>query len=129
METTERLLLAGSDPPGPAAFGQKRTPGWWQAGFVRHDPYLKELSNFVFVVHLAVNNTGSSTHHLHIACLRTATIAKIILVRDCASPHIGDDLHVAVRMPREPRVWRAGVIVPDSQTPPVHTFGIVMFGE
>ena len=48
---------------------------------------------------------------------------------DRAVPHIGDDLHVGVRMRREARVGRDLIIVPHAQGSMPQALGVVIAGE
>ena len=68
-------------------------------------------------------------HHLHVAGLGAALVAEAVLVGDRALAHVGDDLHVGVRVRRKAGVRRDLVVVPDPQRAPAHPLGVVIVGE
>ena len=100
------VSLAGCLREGLAA------PGGWQTGSIRNDPDLKDPGLRILQVLLAMSNPGTGGHHLHIAGFRAPTVTQAVLVGNGTLAHIGDDLHLPVRVRREARVWCDGVIVP-----------------
>src|SRR5690606_31658779 len=56
-------------------------------------------------------------------------VAEAVLVGDRALAHVGDDLHVGVRMRREAGAGLDGVVVPHPQRAPVHPLRVVVAGE
>src|SRR5690606_11715155 len=121
------LEAAGQGDEGTrtVAFGKwLGSPGRRQAGLVRLNPDLEDLGGFVLQVVLAVSDTGTGAHHLHVAGLGTALVAQVVLMADGPFAYVGDDLHVAMRMRRKARVRGDLVVIPDAQAPPVHSLGV-----
>ncbi|MCY1361285.1 hypothetical protein D9M69_479460 [compost metagenome] len=104
-------------------------PGRRQAGLVRDDPDLENPGRRRFQVVLAVGNPGAGAHDLDVTRFGTTLVAKVVLVGNGAFADIGDDFHVAVRVLRETGAGSDHVVIPDPQVAPVHTLGIVVFGE
>ena len=50
-------------------------------------------------------------------------------MRDRALPHIGDDLHVGVRVRWKTGLRRDLVVVPDAQRAPVHALRVAVIGK
>jgi hypothetical protein len=76
-----------------------------------------------------MTDAASRAHHLHVAGLSPALVAKRVLVRDRAFADIGDDFHVGVRMGGKAGIRRDLVIVPHPQGAVAHIIGIVMAAE
>src|SRR5690606_34759891 len=94
-----------------------------------HNPDLEDPRVHGLHVVLAVGDAGTGAHHLHVTGFGTALVAQAVLVGDRAFTHIGDDLHVAVRVRREPAAGGDQVVVPYPQRAPVHAARIVVFGK
>ena len=58
-----------------------------------------------------------------------AGVSQAVLVADRAFAHVGDDLHVRVRVRREAGLRRDGVVVPHAQRAPAHAIRVVVAGE
>ena len=76
-----------------------------------------------------MGDAGACAHHLHIAGRRAAFVAQVVLVGDGAFAHIGDDLHVRMRVRRKTGLRLDRVVVPDPQNAPVHALRIVVIGN
>jgi hypothetical protein len=76
-----------------------------------------------------VGDAAAGAHHLHVAGHGAAAVAQAVLVADRALAHVGDDLHIRVRVGREAGVRRDGVVVPHAQRAPAHAGGIAVVGE
>lgn len=74
-------------------------------------------------------DTGTRTHHLHVARFRASFVAQAVLVGDGAFAHVGNDFPVFMRMRRKTRARLNGIVVPDPQRAPMHAPGIVVFGK
>ena len=108
---------------------RSRTPRWRLAAFVGDDPDLEDARGARLHVVLGVGDAAARTHHLHVAGLGAALVAEAVAVGDRALAHVGDDLHVRVRMRRKATLRRDRVVVPHAQRAPAHTVGIVVAGE
>ena len=64
---------------------------------------------------LGVADAGAGAHHLHVARLGAALVAKDVLMGDRAFADIGDDFHVGVGMGGKAGVRRDLVVVPHPQ--------------
>ena len=106
-----------------------RLPARRHALLVGQDPDLEQLGLGVLLVVLGVLDAVARAHHLDLARLGAALVAKMVLMRDRASYDVGHDLHVAVGMRREARVGRDAVVVPHAQRAPMHALGVAIFGE
>ena len=74
-------------------------------------------------------DAAAGAHHLHITGHGTALVAQVVLMRDGAFAHIGDDFHVGMRVRRETGLRCNRIVVPDAQRTPVHAVGIMVFGK
>jgi hypothetical protein len=72
---------------------------------------------------------GAGAHALHIARGNALDIAQGVLVRQFATEHITDDLHVAVAVGAETGARRNAVFVDDAQIAPAHVGRVVVTGE
>ena len=116
--------------PARSPLGKGRAP---QLGspprLVGHDPDLEDLRGLVLQIIFRMGHARAGGHDLDVARFGAAGVAETVLVGDRAASHIGDDLHVAMRMRREARPGRDRVIVPDAHLAPVDPRGIVIIGE
>ncbi len=116
--------------PRAVAPGERlRAPRRRTATLRRYDPDLEDPGRPRLEIVFGVPDAGPRTHHLHIACLGTALVAEVVLVRDGALADVGDDFHVGVRMG-----WKAGVggdliVVPHAQSAPAHSGWVREFAE
>src|SRR5262249_45351894 len=78
---------------------------------------------------LAVADSSSGTHALHIAHADHGACPRAVFVRQGAFEHVGDDLHVPVRMSREPAAGNNSVFVDDSQITKAHVVRIMIIPE
>ena len=76
-----------------------------------------------------MRDPGAGGHDLHVAGFGATLVAEVVLMGDCPLAHVGDDLHVAVRVCGEAGLRRDGVVVPNAEAAPVHAVGIVVAGE
>ena len=97
--------------------------------FVRHDPDLEDTGDLIFQIEFRMRDAGTGTHHLHIARLSTTLVAKVVLVGDRPFTNKGDDLHILMRMEREPGAGLDGVIIPNPQRAHAHALRIMIIGE
>src|SRR6185437_5460294 len=99
------------------------------AAFIGNDPDLEDPCGTRLHVVLGMGDAAAGAHHLHVARLGAAFVAEAVPVADRAFAHVGDDLHVRVRMRREAALRRDGVVVPHAQRTPAHALGVVVAGE
>jgi len=78
---------------------------------------------------LGVHDARARRHHLHVTGDRAALVAETVAMGDRAVAHIGDDLHVAMRMRVEAGARRNLVVVPHAQPAPAHARGVAIAGE
>src|SRR5262245_52881533 len=78
---------------------------------------------------LAVTNAGAGAHALHLARSDHRAVAQAIAVLQRAVEHVGDDLHVAVRMRTKPSARRDAVIVDHAQRAEAHVRRVVVLAE
>lgn len=78
-------------------------------------------------VELAVGNAGAGTHTLDFARPDHRTVAKAILMLECAGQHIGDDVHAPVR--REAAARNNAVLIDDPHGTESHMSGIATVAE
>ena len=95
----------------------------------RLDPDLEDLRGLGLEIILRVADPGAGAHHLHVAGFGAPLVAEAVLMGDRALPHIGDDLHIGMRMRREPRFRCDLIVVPDPQSPPAHTLRVEIIGK
>src|SRR5262249_10152059 len=96
----------------------------------RHDPDLQEMDGVLLRrVVLAMANTRSCAHALYLTGADERTIAEAVAVFERAVEHVGDDLHVAVRVCAEPAAGGDAVVVDDPQVAEAHVRGIVVLPE
>src|SRR5690606_16807786 len=103
-------------------------PARLTAPLVRNDPYLEDLGGLVLQVVFRMGHAGAGGHNLDVASFGSAGVPQAVLMRDRALTDISDDLHVAMRMRRETRLRRDGVVVPDPQLAPIGARRIVIVG-
>ena len=100
----------------PAALGQ--------------DPDLEEVHGLgLRGVELAVAHAGAGAHALDVARPDDRAGAHAVLVLERALEHVGDDLHVAVRVGAEPAARRDAIFVDHAQRAEAHVRRIVVVGE
>ena len=78
------------------------------------------------MVEFGMGDAGACTHHLHIACGGAALIAGAVLVGDCATAYIGDDLHVTMRMRIKSRMWLDDIIIYHQQFTKTHPVRVLV---
>src|ERR1051325_1437535 len=125
-------VAAGQRDQPPGAVGLRKWPGVparRAAAAVRYDPDLEDPRRLGFAVVFGVADTGAGRHDLHVAGFGAALVAEAVLVADGAVADIGDDLHVRVRVRREPGAGRGLVVVPDAQRAPAHALGVMVTRE
>ena len=116
--------------PGAGTLGERpRRPGRGQALPVVLDPDLEDPGLLVLEVVLGMDDAGAGGHHLHVAGGGAPAVAAVVHVGDGAGAHIGDDLHVAVRMRVEPGAGADGIVVPDPERPESHAPRVVVGAE
>ncbi len=76
-----------------------------------------------------MRHAGARAHHLDVACGGASFIAQAVAVSDRAGPDVRDDFHVAVRMRRETRLRRDGIVVPHADRAPAHASRVAIVGE
>src|SRR5690606_3069626 len=106
-----------------------RAPRGRQAASFGDDPDLEYLRDAGFQIVFAMDDTRAGAHDLDVAGLGPALVALAVPVADRAPAHVGDDLHVGMRMRREAGAGLDRVVVPDAQRAPAHPVGIVVVGE
>ena len=94
------------------------------------DPDLEEVDELVGRgVELAVRDARAGGHPLHVARPDHRAGAHAVLVLERALEHVGDDLHVAVRVGAEALPGRDAVLVDHAQRAEAHVRGVVVVGE
>ena len=83
-------------------------------------PNLEERRFLRFKIIFAVRHAAARAHHLYIASLCPANIAKTILMRNCAGADIGDNFHIAMVVRSKAASRRDGIIIPDTNYAPSH---------
>src|SRR5690606_22769282 len=106
-----------------------RAPGRLAAAPLGDDPDLEDPGGLVLEVVFGMLDAGAGRHDLHVAGFGAARIAQAVLVGDRPAAHVGDDLHVAVRVRREAGLRRDFVVVPNPKLAPVGAGRIVVVGE
>ena len=71
----------------------------------------------------------AGAHDLNVACLGPPGVAQAVLVGDGALGHVGDDLHIGVRMRPKACAARDLVVVPHPQPTPMHAGVSVVIRE
>src|SRR5690606_19949279 len=106
-----------------------RAPGRLAAAPLGDDPDLEDPGGLVLEVVFGMLDAGAGRHDLHVAGFGAARVAQAVLVGDRPAAHVGDDLHVAVRVRREAGLRRDFVVVPNPKLAPVGAGRIVVVGE
>ena len=102
----------------------------WDARAFRQQPDLEKVSRLaVRRVPLAVQDAGAGAHALHVADVDDGTGAQAVFVPQRAFQHVGDDLHVAMRMRTEALSRRDAVFVDHPQGAIAHEAGIDVLAE
>src|SRR6516162_1349410 len=115
---------------GAVAFGERLgAPARGLAAARRQDPDLEDPRRLGLQIVLRVTDTGSGTHHLHVAGFGAAVVTEAVLVGDGTLADIGDDLHVGVRVRRKPGVRGDRVVIPYPDRAPAHALGVMVFGK
>src|SRR5882724_6463444 len=98
--------------------GVKTLPLW-------QDPDLQEMYGHCRrMVIFAVTDAGARAHALHVAGPDDRAVAGAIAMLQRPLQHIGDDLHVTVRMCPEPRSGLHPVVINDAQLAESHVPGV-----
>src|SRR5690606_7013843 len=113
----------------PVLRERPRAPRRRLALAVGEDPDLEDPGHARLEVVLGVADAGARAHHLHVAGHGAALVAQAVLVGDRPLAHVGDDLHVGVRVRREAGARLDGVVVPHPQRAPVDAVRVVVTGE
>ena len=130
ITTCPEPLAMGSNAPRRSAIGKLRCPHCGSPPRpVGHDPDLEDARRDGFAVIFGMTDAGARAHHLNAAGLGPPSIAERVLVRDRPVAHIGDDLHVGMRMRREAGLRRDRIVVPDADRTPAHPLRVVIAGE
>jgi hypothetical protein len=80
-------------------------------------------------VHLAVTDAAAGVHHLQLAGVQVGRAAGGVAVTQRAAHHVGDDLHVAMRVRGEAGVRRDAVLVDHAQRAVAHPARVVVLAE
>src|SRR6266850_2233052 len=101
-----------------------------EAALLGDDPDLQEVHRVgPGGVELAVRDAGTRAHALHVAGPDLPTAAGGVAMCQPALEHVGQDLHVPVRMRAESLPWLHGVVVDHAQRAEPHVFGVVVVAE
>jgi hypothetical protein len=120
----------GHEASGAIGLGKRpRPPGRHAALVGGLDPDLEDPGGRRLEVVFRMADAGTCAHHLDVAGFGPALVAEAVLVADGALADVGDDLHVRVRVRREPGVRGDLVVVPDPQASPAGPRRIVIAGE
>ena len=116
--------------PGTVALRERPgVPARLVAAPGRHDPDLEDRRRLGFEIVFRMADAAAGAHHLHVTRLGAALVAEAVLMGDRALPHIGDDLHIFMRVRRKPGLRRDLVVVPDAQRAPPHALGVAVIGK
>ncbi len=94
------------------------------------DPDLQQVRLLVLgVIELAVQHARAGRHALHFAGPDDRAVAHAVLVLERTVDHVGDDLHVTMRMGSETLARLDPVLVDDAQFRKTHHLGVVVVSE
>ena len=80
-------------------------------------------------IELAVADAGAGAHALGFAGADHGAAADAVLVLQCAIQDVGHDLHIVVRVRREPATAGNAILVDHAQRPETHDLGIIIVAE
>src|SRR5207302_5391608 len=97
---------------------------------VWQNPNLQQVHWLVFRrIEFAVRYARAGGHALHIAGTNHRTVTYAVAMLEGAFQNIGDDFHVAMRMPGKALTGGDAIFVDDPQAAPMHVLRIVILIE
>ena len=94
---------------------------------IGQNPDLQQAKRFFSQIVFTVDNAGACAHVLDVSPFEGALVVHTVRMGELSVDHIGDDLHVAVRVQVKPSARADGVIVNYSEDTIIDIVRIVIF--